>query len=93
MFVGVLEIDLLLRGNTSLKGKRQVLSSIKDRTRRKFNVSIAEVGANDLRQRATLGICCVSNDKTHASRTLAEIVKFVEGNFQAELLDFSIEIL
>lgn len=93
MFVGVLEIELLLRGNTSLKGKRQVLNSIKDRTRRKFNVSVAEVGNNDLWQRATLGICCVSNDKIHANRILAEVVKFIEGNFQAELLDYNIEIL
>ncbi len=93
MFVGILEIDLLLRGNTSLKGKRQVLNSIKDRIRRKFNVSIAEVDNHDLWQRATLGVCCASNDKVHASRILAEVVKFIEGNFQAELLDYSIEIL
>ena len=93
MFVGVLEMDLLLRGNTSLKGKRQVLSSIKDRTRRKFNVSVAEVDHNDLLQRARLGFCCASNDKTHANRMLAEVVKFVESNFEAELLDYSIQIL
>ena len=93
MFVGVLQIELLLRGNTSLKGKRQVLKSIKDRTRRKFNVSIAEVDHNDLWQRATLGICCASNDKVHANRVLSEVVNFIEGNFQAELLDYSVEIL
>lgn len=93
MFVGILEIDLLLRGNSSLKGKRRVLSSIKDRTRRKFNVSIAEVDYNDLLQRSRLGVCCVSNDKVHANRVLGEVVKFIEGNFQAELLDYSIEIL
>jgi uncharacterized protein YlxP (DUF503 family) len=93
MFVGVLEIDLLLRGNSSLKGKRKVLNSIKDRTRRKFNVSIAEVDHNDLLQRARLGICCVSNDKVHVGRVLGETVKFIEGNFEPELLDYSIEIL
>lgn len=93
MFVGVLEIDLLLRGNTSLKEKRRVLKSIKDRTSRKFNVSIAEVDYNDLWQRAKLGICCVSNDKVHADRVLSGVVNFIEGNFQAELLDYSIEIL
>lgn len=93
MFVGVLQIEMLLRGNTSLKGKRQILRSIKDKTRRRFNVSIAEVDNNDLWQRATLGICCVSNDKTHANRMLAEIVNFIERDFQAELLDYSIEIL
>ena len=93
MFVGILEIDLLLRGNSSLKGKRRVLSSIKDRTRRRFNVSIAEVDYNDLLQRARLGVCCASNDKVHANRVLGEAVKLIEENFQSELLDYSIEIL
>ncbi len=91
--MGVLQVDLLIRGNTSLKGKRQVLRSIKDRTRQKFNVSIAEVDNNDLWQRATLGICCASNDKLHANRVLSEVVNFIEGNFPTELLDYSIEIL
>ena len=93
MFVGILQIDLLLRGNTSLKDKRQTLKSIKERTRRKFNVSIAEVDNNDLWQRATLGICCASNDKVFANRVLCEVVNFIEGNFSAELLDYSIEII
>ncbi len=93
MCVGVLQIELLLRGNTSLKGKRQVLRSIKDRTRQKFNVSIAEVEHNDLWQRAGLAICCVSNNRIHVNRMLSEIVKFIEGNFQIELLDYSIEII
>ena len=93
MFVGILQIDLLLRGNTSLKQKRQTLSSIKDRTRQKFNVSIAEVDNNDLWQRATLGICCVSNDKIHTNRMLSQVVKFIETNFHTELLDYSIEII
>jgi uncharacterized protein YlxP (DUF503 family) len=93
MFVGVLQIDLLLRGNTSLKQKRQTLKSIKDRTRNKFNVSIAEVGNNDLWQRATLGISCVSNDKIYANRVLSEVVHFIETSFPTELLDYSIEII
>ncbi len=93
MFVGILEIDLLLRSNSSLKGKRQVLNSIKDRTRRKFNVSIAEIDYHDLLQRIRLGVCCVSNEKAHANRVLDEVIKFIEGNFQSELLDYSIEII
>ena len=93
MFVGILEIELLLRGNTSRKGKRQVLNSIKDRTRRKFNVAIAEVDHNDLLQRAKVGVCCVSNDRIHAGQMLDEILRFIEGSFQVELLDHSIEII
>ncbi|RJP22813.1 MAG: DUF503 domain-containing protein [Candidatus Abyssobacteria bacterium SURF_5] len=93
MFVGVLQIDLLLRGNTSLKQKRQTLKSIKDRTRRKFNISVAEVDHHDLWQRAVLAVCCVSNDKIHVNQMLSEVVKFIESNFPIELLDYQIEIL
>jgi hypothetical protein len=92
MFVGVLQIDLLLRGNTSLKQKRQTLKSIKDRTRRKFNVSIAEVDHHDLWQRAALGVSCVSNDKVYTNQVLSEVVHFIETNFPTELLDYTIEI-
>jgi uncharacterized protein YlxP (DUF503 family) len=93
MCVGVLHIELLLRGNTSLKGKRQILKSIKDRTRRKFNVSIAEVDHNDLWQRAALAICCVSNDRKHANSMLSEVLNFIERSFETEVLDHSIEII
>jgi hypothetical protein len=93
MCVGVLQIDLLIRGNTSLKGKRQLLRSIKDRTRRRYNVSIAEVDHNDLWQRAGLAITCVSNDRKHANSVLSDVVNFIEGNFEIELLDYTIEII
>jgi uncharacterized protein YlxP (DUF503 family) len=93
MCVGVLQIDLLIRGNTSLKGKRQLLRSIKDRTRRRYNVSIAEVDHNDLWQRAGLAISCVSNDRKHANSVLSDVVNFIEGNFEIELLDYTIEII
>ena len=63
MVVGVLRLTLFLPENHSLKGKRQVLRSIKDRVRNKFNVSIAESDGHDMWQRAELGICQVGNDR------------------------------
>lgn len=94
MNVGVCEIKLRLPENMSLKGKRQVLKSITTRVRNKFNVSIAEVDDQDLWQLATLGICCVSNNKRHTNEVLSKVVDFIVNNrFEVEILDYEIEIL
>jgi len=64
MIVGLLTLDLHFPESNSLKDKRWVLRSIKDRIRNKFNVSVAEVGANELWQRSVIGIACVANETT-----------------------------
>ena len=64
MIVGLLTLDLHFPESNSLKDKRWVLRSIKDRMKNKFNVSVAEVGANDLWQRSVIGIACVANETT-----------------------------
>ena len=94
MNVGACGIRLRLPENESLKGKRRVLKSIITQVRSKFNVSVAEVGDNDLWQLATLGICCVSNDKQYTNEVLSKVVDFIgKGRFEVEILDYEIEIL
>jgi len=94
MNIGVCKIRLRLPENASLKGKRQVLKSIITRVGSKFNVSVAEVDDHDLWQLATLGICCVSNNKRHANEILSKVVNFiVNSRFEIEILDYEIEIL
>jgi len=94
MNVGACKIKLRLPENLSLKGKRQVLRSITSRVRSKFNVSVAEVGDQDLWQSAALGICCVSNDKRYTNEVLSKVVDFiVSSRFEVEILDYEIEIL
>ena len=94
MNVGVCRISLRLPENLSLKGKRRVLKSITTRVGSKFNVSVAEVDEHDLWQLATLGICCVSNDKRHANEVLSKVVGFItDSRFEVEILDYEIEIL
>ncbi len=94
MDVGVCRIRFRLPENLSLKGKRRVLKSITTRVRGKFNVSVAEVDDQDLWQLATLGICCVSNDKRHTNEVLSKIVEFITNSrFEVEILDYEIEIL
>ena len=94
MNVGVCKIKLRLPENLSLKGKRRVLKSITSQVRSKFNVSVAEVDDQDLWQLATLGICCLSNNKRFTNEVLSKVVDFiVNGRFDVEMLDYEIEIL
>jgi uncharacterized protein YlxP (DUF503 family) len=94
MHVGVCQIRFRLPENLSLKGKRRVLKSITSRVVDKFNVAVAEVDDQDLWQLATLGICCVSNDKRHANEVLSKVVDFItDSRFEIEILDYDIEII
>lgn len=93
MVVGLLSVELFLPESGSLKAKRQILKGIKDRTRRDFNVSIAEVGSNDLWQRALLGIAVVSNDQKHANRVLSKIMDKLAFVGTISVIDYNIEFL
>ena len=94
MHIGVCHVSLRLPENQSLKGKRRVTQSIVSRVRTRFNVSIAEVGDNDLWQRLTLGISCVSNDGRHANEMLSKVVQYIEETTgDVELLDYEVEMV
>ncbi len=93
MIIGIARIELHIPGVNSLKGKRQIIKSIKERVKNRFNVSIAEVEKQDLWQRATLGLACVTNDKAQANRILSKVVHFIEQNRNISLTDYEIEIL
>ena len=77
MHVGVAKVTLQLPENESLKGKRRVIASTLDRVKNKFNVSIAEVDANDSLRTATLGVTAVSNSARHAEQVVTSVVDFI----------------
>ncbi|KPJ49351.1 MAG: hypothetical protein AMJ41_03135 [candidate division Zixibacteria bacterium DG_27] len=91
MVIGVLRLELYFPGSTSLKSKRQILKSIKDRTHSRFNVSISEVDNGDLWQRATLGVAVVSKDQRYANGVLSRIADKVEREDAAEVIDLAME--
>jgi uncharacterized protein YlxP (DUF503 family) len=94
MHIGVCTIELRLPGNESLKGKRSVIKSITSRVSREFNVSIAEVDAHDIWQRAVLGVACVSVSAGYAHGLLESVVHWIEDNRpDLELLEYEIEML
>ncbi len=93
MVVGVCRMELYLHDNFSLKGKRQVLKSIGQRARKRFNIAIAEVADQDLWQKAVLGICAVGNDRQRVNSTLDQVIHFIEETQLTDVADSQIEII
>ncbi len=94
MVIGVCTLVLDINSSHSLKDKRRVVKSILAKVRNQFNVSIAEVDANDAWQSAVLGIACVSNDASHAHGLLTKVVEtIINSRFDAQVAEYEIEIL
>ncbi len=89
--VGTVELHLPEVG--SLKGKRHVLKGLKERVRQRFDVAVAEVDHQDLWQRATLAVACVSHDSRHANEVVSKAMDFIEDNVEGYVTDVSVEIL
>lgn len=79
--------DLEVLGARSLKEKRRVVKSLKERMRNRFNVSIAETSHHDLWQRAELTACVVATDRAAADRALAQVDGFVAAEPLARIID------
>jgi len=71
---------------TSLKDKRQVCRSLVDKSRQRFNASVAEVGTQDTHQTLTIGIAVVSGDIAHAQKSLDAIIRYMEEHADGELV-------
>jgi uncharacterized protein YlxP (DUF503 family) len=92
MIIGSLRVRLLLRQSRSLKDKRQVVLSIKDRLRNGFNVSVAEVEAQNHRQLVVLGVAMVGNEAKPIRSAFEQIVAALRVHPVAELLDHEMEV-
>ena len=93
MFIGCLQVELLIPESTSLKEKRMVLSGLKQRLRNKYNISIAEIDYMDLWQRAALAAAMVSNRNQHVSQAMDKILNFIDDQDQVQVIDYQIEII
>ncbi len=93
MIVGVCQLDVLVHDSRSLKAKRGVLKRVIARVQHTFPVAIAEVGDNDVWQRAQLGVSAVGNEEAYVNALLDKVVNFVEGLHLVEVLDHQIELL
>ena len=93
MIIGALEIRLVLHDAQTRKDRRRVIASLKDRMRRNFNVSVAEVGGQELIKSATLGVVQVSNDSRYVNGSLDKVVDMVRRFPAVQLVDYHIEML
>jgi uncharacterized protein YlxP (DUF503 family) len=90
MTVGIARVTLFVAGSHSLKEKRSVIRRLKDLVTQKFNVSIAEVGENDVWQRAVVGLSLVGNERRFVESQLDEVLSFIRS--KAEVLDETKEL-
>ena len=90
--VSLLTIKYSLPACQSLKDKRSAIQPLLSRIRKEFNVSVSEVGLQDIWQNSWIGIVSISNDSKHNVQVLQEVVSFSEANFpDLEILEHHIE--
>ena len=93
VIVGLCTVELFIADSQSLKDKRQVLLSMKDRLQRKFNLSVAEVDGQDLWQKAVLAFACVANDGRYVNQVLDQALNLIRSNPAIEIVQSRVELL
>ncbi len=93
MLVGIVTWELHLNGCQSLKDKRRILKSLKDRLHQRCNVSVAETDHHDLWQRAELSCCVAATERRHAESVLSTATKLVEREPLARVIDSATSFL
>lgn len=87
MVIGLAVWELQLHGCDSLKEKRSVLKSLKDRLHREYNVSVAETAYQDAHGKAEMAACVVSTDRSHANSVLDKLDRFMESEARVRITD------
>jgi uncharacterized protein YlxP (DUF503 family) len=93
LFIGCCQIELHLHASGSLKEKRKVISSLRDRLRRRYNVSFAEVEHQDVWQRAGLALVAVSSHRPSLDSLFQAIREEVDRSIPGDVLQFDVEYL
>jgi len=92
MTVGLLQIIIRIPNSNSLKEKRMVLRSLKDKLRNKYNISLAEIGDHDKWQKSLLAIAKVDKERTMVDRAFCNIVDFIKDFHGIDLVDYQTEL-
>lgn len=93
MPVGLLTLELHIPDAQSLKDKRQVLRSLKDRLRGQFNVAVAELDHHDVWQRSVVGIVTLSNEEGHVEESLQRVLAEADRTLGPVLISHQIELM
>lgn len=93
MIIGACRIKLHIFESYSLKDKRQVVKSLIERLKARYNISIAEIDDLDSWQTALIGFACVSNKTKHVQSVINNVIKFIDNDGRLEITGQDIEIL
>jgi uncharacterized protein YlxP (DUF503 family) len=93
MPVGLLTLELHIPDAQSLKDKRQVLRSLKDKLRRDFNVAVAELEHHDTWQRSVVGVVTISNEEQHVREMLQKVLDEADRILGSFLINQAVEIV
>ncbi|WP_036731194.1 DUF503 domain-containing protein [Peptoniphilus grossensis] len=93
MIIGICTCEIFIYDANSLKSKRSVVKSIIEKSKNRFNISIAEVGENDKWQRSLICFATVSNDKKVVDETLERVIQFFNTYSEIEIVNIEKEIL
>jgi uncharacterized protein YlxP (DUF503 family) len=93
MFVGIVRIELHLPAASTLKEKRSVVRSLKERIRSRVHAAVAEVDHQDLWQRAALGVAVVSGERRQVDEMLQSVRKIVDSAYAAQVLDWQEQLV
>jgi len=91
MIIGLLEIDLFSEQSHSLKEKRRLLSSLKERLKNKFNVAVAESDYQDLWQKAQLSVVSLAPNRAMLENTFTQIEDFIFLNYASQISKIRIQ--
>ncbi|MGC8790372.1 MAG: DUF503 domain-containing protein [Desulfurella sp.] len=93
LFIGILIVELLLKDAFNIKDRRNIISSIINKLRANYNVSVADVSEKILYNKATLAIATVSNKKSATEKFMDNIYNFILNNYLIEILHIERQIL
>ena len=91
MHIAVLTVEFALHGNDSLKGKRRVANSIKQKVRNQFNVAVAEAGTHESLKRLRLAVVSLSNGEGHLRKRMDKCLLMLEAACPEEMVHSDLE--
>jgi len=92
MLIGICELFIYLPDCQSLKDKRSIIKSMKFHLRKKFNISISEIGQKNIWKKSTIGICCIADNRQIIDKIIDSVIKDIDSHSKIELVNFQTSI-
>lgn len=93
MIIGICTCEIFIFNANSLKSKRSVVKSIIEKSKNRFNISIAEVGDNDKWQKSIIAFSTISNEQKVVEETMDKVINFFDSYSEIEITSIKRELL